>query len=441
MDQHAPTALDFEDDLACGQWMHDLASELFPLPRSITGNGVRQTLARLAEELPGLNVHEVPSGTKVFDWTVPPEWNVREAHLTGPDGRRIADFAAHNLHLVGYSEPVQTSLGLEELEPHLYSLPDRPDAIPYVTSYYKMNWGFCLPHNVRTELAEGQYKVTIDSTLDDAGHLTYAELVIPATEDTDEEVFLSTYVCHPSMANNELSGPMVATALARWLSALPERRFNYRIVFIPETIGAITYLSRNVEHLRKSVIAGFNISCVGDDRAYSYLPSRKGNTVSDDIAKHVLGHVADDYTSFTFLDRGSDERQYCAPGVDLPIASVMRSKFGTYPEYHTSDDDLELVTPEGLAGGYSALRHCLMSLEANRTYRAKVLCEPQLSKHGLYPSARMPGDPKPKDHLNILAYSDGETSLLQIAELLGQPIWDLSRAAGQLCKAELLEPV
>lgn len=229
-------------------------------------------------------------------------------------------------------------------------------------------------------------------------------------------------------------------ALARWIMSLPHRRFSYRIVFVPETIGAITYLSRNLDQLKNSVVAGFNVSCVGDDRAYSYLPSRLGNTVSDDVAKHVLSHLIGAYNSYTFLDRGSDERQYCAPGVDLPIASVMRSKFGTYPEYHTSDDNLELVTPAGLAGGYRALRHCVMSLEANRTYRSTVLCEPQLSKHGLYPSARMPGDPKPKDHLNILAYSDGETSLLQIAEILNQPIWNLSLAADQLCKVGLLQP-
>ncbi|MEM7429676.1 MAG: DUF4910 domain-containing protein [Pseudomonadota bacterium] len=421
--------------------MHALAAELFPLPRSITGNGVRQTLARLAEDLPDLEVEEVPSGTRCFDWTVPPEWNVSEAHLTAPDGRRIADFAECNLHLLGYSEPVTTSLGLEELQAHLYSRPDRPGAIPYVTSYYKRNWGFCLTDNQRAALQPGQYDVVIDSTLDENGSLTYGELVVPATIETDAEVFLSTYVCHPSMANNELSGPVVATALFRWLWSLDERRYNYRIVFVPETIGAITYLSRNLDHLKKSVVAGFNISCVGDDRAYSYLPSRKGDTISDDVARHVLHHLAGDYAAFTFLDRGSDERQYCAPGVDLPIASVMRSKFGTYPEYHTSDDNLELVTAEGLAGGYRALRHCLMALEANRTYRATVLCEPQLSRHGLYPSARMPGDPKPKDHLNILAYADGETSLLQIAELLDQPIWDLSRAASQLCRAGLLEPV
>lgn len=419
--------------------MHQLATELYPIARSITGEGVRQTLHILKRELPQLLLQSVPSGTKCFDWTIPPEWIIRDAYIVDPEGRQFARFKDHNLHVVGYSEPVNLRLSLNELEPHLHSLPEQPDAIPYVTSYYKRTWGFCLRDTERQSLREGDYEVVIDSALDDNGQLDYAELLIPATTDTSAEILLSTYVCHPSMANNELSGPVVATALSKWLSHLPERRHNYRIIFIPETIGAITYLSRNLEHLKRNVVAGFNVSCVGDDRAYSYLPTRNGNTMSDHIAQHVLKHKVGDYIEYTFQDRGSDERQYNAPGVDLPIASVMRSKFGSYPEYHTSDDDLDLVTPTGLQGGFDVLQLCLMSLEANQTYRATVLCEPQLSNYGLYPTARKKGDPKPRDLLNVLAYSDGQTPLLDIARLLDQPVWELAKAAVTLTNVGLLE--
>lgn len=422
-----------------GTWMHELATELFPIPRSITGEGVRQTLRILKRELPALELRSVPSGTKCFDWTVPPEWTIRDAYIVDPNGLQFANFKDHNLHVVGYSEPVNLRLSLEQLEPHLHSLPEQPDAIPYVTSYYERNWGFCLRDTERQALQDGEYHVVIDSELNDQGQLDYAELIIPATIDTSSEVLLSTYVCHPSMANNELSGPVVVTALCKWLSQLPERRHNYRIVFVPETIGAITYLSRNLDDLKQNVVAGFNVSCVGDERAYSYLPTRNGGTRSDQIAQHVLRHHVDDYVAYTFQDRGSDERQYNAPGVDLPIASVMRSKFGSYPEYHTSEDDLSFVTPMGLQGGFDLLQLCLICLEANQTYRATVLCEPQLSKYGLYPTARKKGDPKPKDLLNVLAYSDGQTPLLDIAQLLDQPLWELAKAAATLTSVGLLE--
>ena len=288
-----------------GDSIYELATRLWPVNRSITGDGVRETLRVLKEILPDLVVHEVPSGTEVLDWTIPDEWNVREAWIEAPNGRRIVDFSEHNLHLVGYSIPIDKTLNLEELQAHLYSLPDLPEAIPYITSYYSKRWGFCLPHSQRSKLKMGNYRVYIDATLA-PGALTYGELVIQG--ETNEEIFLSTNVCHPSMGNNELSGPCVTTYLGKWLRELPTRRYTYRIIFIPETIGSIAYLSKNLDHLRQHVIAGFNVVCIGDDRCYSYLASRSGNTLSDQIALHVLKHIAPDFKKYDYLGRGSDER-------------------------------------------------------------------------------------------------------------------------------------
>jgi aminopeptidase-like protein len=430
------TAVPIEDD--AGKAMHNLARELFPICRSITGDGTRETLRRIGQHLTQLSTFEISSGTQVFDWTIPDEWNIRSARLIGPDGKVVVDFDYHNLHVVGYSIPVETTIGLEELQSHLFSLPEQPDAIPYVTSYYRRAWGFCLQHRLRERLVPGQYRVVIDTTLA-PGSLTYGELVIPGAEPA--EIFFSTYICHPSMANNELSGPVVATWLAKWLRSSP-RRYSYRFVFIPETIGSIAYLSRNLSHLKANVIAGFNVSCVGDERAYSYLPSRDGNTIADRVARHVLRHLAPTFRSYSFLDRGSDERQYCSPGVDLPVCSVMRSKYGTYPEYHTSLDDLDLVTPAGLSGALAALVRCVECLEANRTYRTTVLGEPQLGKRGLYPSISMKGS---ADHvanmMHVLSYADGSNDLLGIAEIVGVPMWDLFGIVESLISNRLLVPI
>lgn len=417
--------------------MHALARRLFPICRSITGDGTRATLAILGEQLVGLTVHEVPSGTRCFDWIIPDEWNIRDAYLVGPDGSRVIDFQDSNLHVVNYSLPVDIELTLDQLQPHLHSLPDQPSAIPYVTSYYTKRWGFCLPHAQRETLPPGTYRAVIDATLA-PGSLSYAELLIPG--ETIDEIFFSTYVCHPSLANNELSGPVVTAQLAQWVASMPQRRFSYRFAFVPETIGAIAYLSRNLTDLRSNVVAGFVATCLGDERAFSFLPSRGGNTLADRAARHVLGHVAPDYKSYSFLQRGSDERQYCAPGVDLPVASVMRSKYGEYPEYHTSLDNLDLITPSGLAGGYMALRRCIEVIEADRVYRTTVLGEPQLGRRGLYDSlggrsvseaALLRGD--------LLAYADGTKSLLDLADILGQPAWSLVPFAEELVAHQLLE--
>lgn len=410
-------------DANVGSYMYDLCRELFPICRSLTGDGVRQSLEILKRHLPELDINSVPSGTECFDWVVPPEWNIRDAYIIDPDGKKIVDFKQSNLHVVGYSTPVDQFMELDELDPHLYSLPNQPDAIPYITSYYKERWGFCLTHDQRQTLKPGRYRVVIDSVLA-AGELNYGELVLPG--ETDEEIFLSTYVCHPSMANNELSGPAVTTFLAKWLKTVPNRRYTYRIVFIPETIGSIVYLSKHLKHLQKNVVAGFVLSCTGDDRDYSYLASRYGDSLADKVATHALKHMHPGFKSYSFLDRGSDERQYCSPGVDLPMCSIMRTKYGCYPEYHTSLDNLDLVSAAGLQGAYEVYQKCFECLERNETLQVSVCCEPQLGKRGLYPTTSSV-DTKSivADMMNLLAYCDGTMTLLEISELIEVKMWDM----------------
>lgn len=423
--------------MCVGAKMYELCRELFPICRSISGAGLRKSLEILKREAPRLTKIEFPTGTNCFDWEIPMEWNIRDAFIVAPDGKKLCRFTDSNLHVMGYSTPIDREVQLEELQEHLYSLPDNPDAIPYVTSYYRPNWGFCITHKEREGLIQGKYRVFIDSTLS-SGSISAGELVIEG--ESDQEVLLSTYLCHPSMANNELSGPVVTTFLAKWLDGLEKRRYTYRILFLPETIGSIAYLSRNHATMKQKTVAGFVITCVGDDKTYSYLPSRKGNTLADRAAKHVLKHHYPEYKSYSYLDRGSDERQYCSPGIDLPVCSVMRSKYGTFPEYHTSHDNLDLVSPEGLSGSYDLLKKIVQCIEANETVMTTVLCEPQLGKRGLYSTTSTRDSWKQsRNMVNLVAYADGTVDLIGIAEAIGVALNDLTESVILLKAAGLLK--
>ena len=417
--------------------MHQLATTLFPICRSITGDGVRQTLEILSENFSSLTTHEVPTGTAVFDWHVPKEWSLNEAYIITPDGHKICDTNVTNLHVVNYSTPVQQTITLDELKDHLYTLPDRPQTIPYITSYYKERWGFCLTHDEFESLQPGNYEVHVDTTLEE-GSLTYGEVLIPG--DSEQEVLISTYVCHPSMANNELSGPVMTTSLVQWLQAQKQLRYSYRVVFVPETIGSITYISQHLDLLKERVFTGFNVNCVGDEGKFSYLPSRAGDGLTDKVIQHVLKHLQADYDRYTFLDRGSDERQYCSPGVDLKVASLMKSKFGEYPEYHSSDDDLEFVTPKGLQASYEAYIYCLQLVENNARYQTVNMCEPQMGKRGLYPTLGSPIKPVDvKRMMHILAYCDGEHDVIDIAEIIDCSAWELLPLFFKLEESGLLQ--
>lgn len=414
------------------------AKEIYPINRSLTGEGVRQTLRMIKDLLPELQLHEVASGTQAFDWTVPPEWEISEAYIEDSSGNRIIDFARHNLHVVGYSVPVDVTMTLDDLQPHLHSIPDRPDAIPYVTSYYSDRWGFCLTHRQRVALTDGNYRAVIRSRKFQ-GVMNYADLVIPGK--SADEVLLSTYVCHPSMANNEVSGPAVMTYLGRWLLEHP-RRLTYRLVFAPETVGAIHYLSRHLDHLKSHVVAGFNVSCVGDDRNYSMVPSRKGQSLADRVARHVLPQLSPSFVQHSFLERQSDERQYGSVLVDLPYVALSRTKYGCYDEYHTSLDDFKVVTASGLSGGLEMLKMCIEAIEANRTLITTTPCEPQLGPRGLYPTLGGGKVSASVDALlNILAYCDGRDDLLTVADVCGLTIAEAAEAAQVLESHGLLREV
>jgi len=391
----------------------------------------------LSEYLPGLKLFEIASGSKALDWIVPDEWVIKAAYIIDPSGNKICDISENNLHLVGYSEGVQANLELADLQRHLHSLPEQPDAIPYITSYYKRTWGFCLSHHQRIALKPGIYSVFIDAQ-HIKGSITLAEVVLPG--ESDKEIFFSTYCCHPSMANNELSGPCLALFLAQAIEKLPNRRYSYRFVFLPEMIGSNAYLQLRMAELQKNVIAGFNLSCVADTRAYSYLPSRAGNSLSDRAALHVLAHIDAHFKRYHWRDRGSDESNYCAPGVDLPIASLMRSKYGEFPEYHTSLDNLiDVVTPLGFAQSFAMCARIIDAIEQCCYPIALVLGEPQLGKRGLYPSlSTKTSTQSVRTLLDLISYSDGTRDLIEIANECKVPVWTLYPLLETLVQEKIL---
>ena len=404
-----------------GKTMYELMKELFPIFRSITGEGVRETLKILKREVPELEIKAFRSGEKCFDWTVPKEWKIEEAYLLDEaTGERIIDIKNNNLHVVNYSVGIEKSLTFEELEKHLHYRKDLPQAIPYVTSYYAPYWGFCLSYNQYRNLKKDRiYKAVIKAKHFD-GVMNYGEIILKG--EIEKEILFSTYICHPSLANDNLSGPVLAIFLAKWLKNLKKRKYTYRFVFIPETIGSICYLSRNLEILKRNVIAGFVLTCVGDEGDFSYLPSRYGNTLADKVALNLLNYdplVKGKFKKYSFLDRGSDERQYCSPGIDLPVCLVMKSKFGEYKEYHTSLDNLNFVSPKGLGESFEFYKRVIEVLENNAYYRTTVLCEPQMSRRGLYHKISHLGRKGfTKLLMDILAYADGRNDLIDIANIL-----------------------
>lgn len=421
-----------------GMDMYSLASKLWHFPRSITGDGVRSTISEISAAVGGLVVHEVASGTKVGDWEVPLEWNLRSARLVAPDGSTVCDTRDNNLHILGYSIPFSGLVSLAELESHLYSLPEHPSAIPYVTSYYEPRWGFCLSHEVRENLQPGDYLVEIDTTLE-PGSLTYADLVLPGQ--LKDEILISTYICHPNLANNELSGPVVVAELIKHLTSLVERRYSYRFVFAPETIGAIVYLHKHLDHLKTYVKAGFVVTCVGDNRTHSLLPTREGTHEVDRIARHVLRFLEPNFAEYSWTDRGSDERQYSAPTVGIPMVSMMRSKYWEYPEYHTSLDDLvRVVSPEGLAGGFEAIRQAIDILERNSIPLTSVIGEPMLGKRGLYATLGAGRySTTPQSLLDVWSYCDGTRNVLEIADVLKKPFSEVSEMIETLEQHALIQ--
>ena len=408
-------------------------AELFPFCRSITGEGVRQTLRAIASRIP-LEIHEVPSGTQVLDWTVPDEWNIEDAFIAGPGGERVVDFGASNLHIVSYSEPVRKKLSLDELRPHLHTLPEHPDWIPYRTSYYDRGWGFCLAQRQLDALPDGAYEVVVDSTLA-PGFLTYGECLLRG--DLSDEVLLTTHVCHPALVNDNLSGIALLTELAAELAALP-RRLTYRLLFIPGTIGSITWLARN-EASTGSVVAGVVLACVGDSAQLTYKRSRRGSALVDRAAAHVLAR-RDGARVVDFVPWGWDERQFNSPGFDLPVGSLSRSREGEYDEYHSSADDLDLVSPSQLEDALATMLDIVDVLERDRRYvNLAPKGEPQLGRRGLYPGVG--GGKQAEEQLAmlwLLNQSDGRASVLDVAERSGLPFGVLAASAERLAGAGLL---
>ena len=419
--------------------LYNWAKDIYPIHRSLTGEGVRKTLSYIKKIIPNLKIKSIPTGKKVFGWTVPMEWSINDAYVKDSKGKKVIDFKKNNLHIVNYSSPVRTKLNLKDLKKRIYSLKNQPKAIPYITSYYSKRWGFCISDEKLKKLKNDIYEVVIESSFK-KGFLNYGEIIIPGK--SKEEILISTNICHPSMGNNETSGIVVAAGLAKCISELKNRRYTYRIIFIPETIGSIAYIYLNKNKLKKRVKAGFVVVCVGDEKTYSFLSSRESNTLSDRAALYALNKYIKKFNYYDFLERGSDERQFCSPGIDLPICSIMRSKYGTYPEYHTSLDNLQFISGKGLYGSFEILKKTLEILEINFTYKNiyNSLCEPKLSNFNLRPpiSFKKSYD-YDKNLLNILLYADGKRDLIELSNKVKVDIFEVNKIANRLVKSKLLK--
>ncbi len=410
------------------------AKDIFPYNRSLTGNGNLKTLNYIKKINKNIIIKNFETGKKVFDWKIPKEWNVKDAYFLDSNNKKYCDFKKNNLHLLGYSIPINKTVSKKILLEHVYSDKNQKNAIPYVTSYYHKNWGFCMSENEKKKLKGKNFKVKIFSKLKN-GKMHYGEAILKGK--SNKEIFFSTYICHPSMANNETSGICVANAILKYISEnFKYRKYSYRFVFLPETIGSISYIHKNLKKLKKNIIAGFNISCVGDERAYSIISSKNENTLADFA---LLSAIRDkkNFKKYSFLERGSDERQYCSVGVDLPVVGFCRSKYGSYPEYHTSLDNFKVVTEKGLNDSFDIMKNIIDGFEAGHLPKARYICEPQLSKRNLYPKISR-RDNKVKIIRDLIAYSDGKTSIFENCIKFNCSLKDLLNSYKILKKNNLL---
>lgn len=416
--------------------------ELFPICRSITGKGIRKSLKIIKRQFPKLKIFNVKVRKKVFDWKIPAEWNINSAYIKDKTDKILVDFNENNLHVVGYSQPVKKILNKNDLLKKLYSLKDNPNAIPYITSYYKKSWGFCITENLKKKIInnykdDDRFKIYINSSFNNKGFLNYGEYFIKGN--SKKEILISTYLCHPSMANNELSGPIVAMSLINFFK---KKKLNksMRFVFIPETIGSIVYLEKNLKNLKKNVIAGYNLTCIGDEKNHGCMLTKYGNTISDKSLIEAYKNLRIKYKKFSFTENGSDERQYNSPGIDLPIASIFRSKYGTFPEYHTSLDNFNLVTLKGLNGGFKVAKKAIEIIQNKDVPITKILCEPQMGKRGLYPTlSTIANMKKSKKMMNFIQYSDGKNSLHEIAKLINLSYKNTLKIYLLLIKKKIIE--
>ncbi len=394
--------------------------KLFPICRSLTGSGIKSTLTYFEKINPELKRLKFKSGLKVFDWIVPLEWNIKDAYII-KNKKKIVDFKKNNLHIMGYSVPINKTINLKQLLKHIHSEKKRPNAIPYVTSYYKKNWGFCIQENLKKKLKPGKYKVFIDSKLS-KGFLECSHALLKGKKKT--EIFFSSYVCHPSMANNELSGPVLLNKILLYIKKnYPKNNYSYRFYLGPETIGSISYLSKFSKIMKRNIICGFNLSCVGDERTYSIVHSRKENTLADRSLLSAI-YKFKNKKIYSFLKRGSDERQYCSPGIDLPVVTFCKTKFGEYPEYHTSDDNLKLVTQKGLEQSFDVIKNIIDSFEFGAIPEAVTKCEPNLGKRKMYPLISKVGNYSKGVFLrrDLIAYADGIENIFDISIKINQPL-------------------